>query len=397
MISQRLSAFFQGYLVAMVKGTRCEELLNRGVAGGVILWDIDKKAPGTILFKMHAHQYAKLRPFFFRTGTKGKILRKKGWPFLWRRVWRKKGWLLGMALFLGLLLALSSFIWFVEITGVEKLDKALIRQHLAVLGLAPGVSRRTIAPQRDWLIRELRIRLPEVVWITIRIQGVVAEVVVAEKRLPPPVDEGPGNLVAAKDGLITEILLIEGTPLVRVGDTVSLGDPLILGETTRVHLDGSIETKKVKAAGEVRARVWYEIEVDEPLAILEPRVVGGEQKIVYRLRLGSWLLPLFSRGAGDVGGFVRQDRAVKTIIPGRNSLSLVEIIKDAYQRVEWTTVQVSPEAALLKARKKAEARIQVVLPAGVQPERTQESWRLQAGVLNYRLIIETKENIAVPD
>ena len=396
MISQRLNAFFQGYLVAMVKGAHSEELLNRGIAGGVVFWDIDKKAPGTILFKMHAHQYAKLRPYFFHTETKGKILRKKGWPFLWKRVWRKKGWLLGMALFLSLLLTLSSFIWFVEVTGVEKLDPNLIRHHLAVLGLAPGVPRREITPQRDWLIRELRIRLPEIVWVTIRIKGVVVEVVVAEKRLPPAADEGPGYLVAVKDGLITELLLIEGTPLVRVGDTVSRGDLLILGEATRVHLDGSVQTKKVKAAGEVRARVWYEIEVDEPLAILEPKV-GGGQKIVYRLRFGNRLFPLFSRGAVDANGFVCQDRAVKTIFPGRNSLSLVEIIKDTYQTVEWTTVQVSPEIALQKARQKGEARIGAVLPTGVQPERVQETWALETGVLNYRLIIETKENIAVPD
>ena len=112
MIAQRLSAFCQGYLVAMVKGARGEELLNRGIAAGIVFWDINKKAPGTILFKIYAHQYARLRPFFFRTGTKGKILRKKGWPFLWKRAWRKKGCLLGMALFLSLLMTLSSFIWF---------------------------------------------------------------------------------------------------------------------------------------------------------------------------------------------------------------------------------------------------------------------------------------------
>lgn len=396
MIAQRLSAFFQGYLVVMIKGARSEELLNRGIAGGVAFWDIKKKAPGTILCALQADQYPKLRPFFFRTGTKGKILRKKGWPFFWRRVWRKKGWLLGMALFLSLLLTLSSFIWFVEVTGVEQLDPGLIRSQLAVLGLKPGVPRRVILPQRDWLIRELRIRLPEVVWLTVRFKGVIAEVAVAEKKLPPSVDAGPGNLVAAKDGLITEVILIEGTPVVRVGDMVSRGDLLILGETTRVHLDGSVATKKVKAAGEVRARVWYEITVDEPLTIMEPVVRGGP-KIVYRLRLGNRLFTLFSRGTAAPEGFVRQDRAVKPILPGRNSLSLVEIIKDTYQPVEWTTVQVAPETALLKARHKCEMRIGTVLPAGVQPEKIQEVWTRQAEVLHYRLIIETKENIAVPD
>ncbi|HBL36035.1 MAG TPA: hypothetical protein DDZ55_04410, partial [Firmicutes bacterium] len=140
MISQRISAFCQGYLVAMVKGARSEELLNRGLAEGAVFWDIKRKAPGTIIFKLHAWQFSVLRPHFYRTGTRGKILRRRGWPFFLRRVWRKKGWLLGMALFLSLLMSLSSFIWFIEVSGVEELDQSRVRQELTTLGLYPGVS-----------------------------------------------------------------------------------------------------------------------------------------------------------------------------------------------------------------------------------------------------------------
>ncbi len=393
MITQRLSAFGQGYLVAMVKGARSEELINRGLAAGVVFWDIKRKAPGIILFKIYARQYPLLRPFFFRTRTKGKILRRKGWPFIWQRVWRKKGWLLGMALFIILLKSLSSFIWFIQIKGVELIEPPRVLRDLAALGLSPGVSRREIEGKREWLIRELRIRLPEAVWITIGIKGVVAEVTIAEKTLPPPVEES-SHLFAGKDGLITRILVIDGTPLVREGDTVSQGDLLIIGETKLVHLDGSVETKKVKAAGEVRARVWYEIEIEEPLTVLDPTVTG-EKKVVYRLRLGRRLFSFFAHGQAD--GFVRQERTVKTILPGRNGPGLVEFIKDTYQGVEWTAVTVPPATALARAEKKGQERIGLTLPPGAQPKTVGRSWAVQGEVLNYRLLIETEENIAVPD
>ena len=201
----------------MVKGDRSEELINRGLAAGVVFWDIQRKAPGTILFKLYARQYPLLRPFFFRTRTKGKILWRRGWPFLWQRVRRKKGWLLGMALFFLLLLNLSSFIWFIQLSGLEQIDPTRLQRELAALGLAPGVSRRKIEGKRDWLIRELRIRLPEAVWITIGIKGVVAQVTIVEKTRPPATEEKSGHLVAGKDGLITRILVIDGTPLVGSG------------------------------------------------------------------------------------------------------------------------------------------------------------------------------------
>ncbi|NLY90695.1 MAG: sporulation protein YqfD [Firmicutes bacterium] len=393
MIARRLSAFSQGYLVAMVKGPRSEELINRGLAAGVVFWDIKRKAPGIILFKVYARQYPLLRPFFFRTRTKGKILRRKGWPFFRQRVWRKKGWLLGMALFLLLLKSLSSFIWFIQVEGVEQIEPSRVLRELSALGLSPGVSRREIQGKRDWLIRELRIRLPEVVWITIGLKGVVAEVTIAEKTLPPPVKES-SYLLAGKDGLITRLLVLGGTPLVREGDTVARGDLLILGETRLVHLDGSVETKMVKAAGEVWARVWYELEIEEPLTVLEPKVTGG-QRVVYSLRLGRRLLSFFARG--QAGDLVRQERAVKTILPGRNGPGLVELIKDTYQTVEWTAVKIPPDVALAKAEKKGQERIGLTLPPGVQPKTLRKSWIVEGEVLTYRLLIETEENIAVSE
>jgi similar to stage IV sporulation protein len=395
MISQRINAFCQGYLVAMVQGARTEEFLNQGLAAGAMFWDIKRKAPGIIIFKTYASQFTLLRPCFFQTRTQGKILRRRGWPFILRRVWQKKGWLLGMVLFLSLLLSLSSLIWFIEVSGVEELlDQTGVRQELASLGLSPGVARHKIEQRRDWLIRELRIRLPEALWITLRIKGVVAEVIIVEKTPPPPQVEAGGNLVAVKEGLITSILVLEGTPLVREGDTVAQGELLIMGETGYIHLDGSVEVKKVKARGQVHARVWNEVVIEEPLTVLVPKVIGG-QKTVYSFRVGPRLFPLFSRG--KVGGMVRQERAVKTIIPGRNSLSLVEIVKDTFQTVDWITAAVRTETALARARKKAEERIGLALLSGGQSETIREFWEVQSKVLYYRLILETEEEIAVPD
>ena len=273
MISQRIMAFFQGYLVVMITGYHCEKFISLALTSGVTFWDVNRKTPKRFILNLSAQDYPILRPYFYRTGTKGKILRRKGAPFLWRRVRAKKGWLLGMLCFMLTINILSSFIWFVEVTGVQEIEKTRILQDLSDLGLYPGVLRSKIEKKRDWMLKELRMRLPEAVWVSIRLKGVVSLVTVTEKTLPPPAVRNDANLVAAKDGLITSLLVIEGTPLVHEGDMVSRGDVLILGEKSLQHLDGSIEIKKVRAEGKIIARVWEEIIIEEPLEVYRFRIV----------------------------------------------------------------------------------------------------------------------------
>lgn len=392
MISQRLLAFLQGYLVAMVQGKACEALINQALAGGVTFWDVQRKAPDIIIFKMQATAYPRLRPYFWRTRTRGKILRRRGLPFLWQRIKRKKGWLFGMLVFLFALYFLSSFIWFVEITGVKTLEKDRIRQHLAELGLRPGTGRREVVEKRDWLIKELRMRLPEAVWVSVDFQGVVSLVRVTEKTLPPAVDQAATDLVAAKDGLITSLVVVDGTPVVQEGDTVSRGDLLIRGEKILRYLDGSSETKKVKAEGKVMARVWYELAIEEPLVYYEPVSAPG-RRVVYSLRIKNRLFPLFARG--KVEGRYSQQRSGKTILRGRNGINSVEIIKDVYQTTNWVKREIPPETALRKARVKGEERMAYLLPPGVKPLFRSEEWTLGEGILSYRLTLETVEDIAV--
>ena len=394
MISQRIMAFFQGYLVVMITGYHCEKFISLALTSGVTFWDVNRKTPKRFILNLSAQDYPILRPYFYRTGTKGKILRRKGAPFLWRRVRAKKGWLLGMLCFMLTINILSSFIWFVEVTGVQEIEKTRILQDLSDLGLYPGVLRSKIEKKRDWMLKELRMRLPEAVWVSIRLKGVVSLVTVTEKTLPPPAVRNDANLVAAKDGLITSLLVIEGTPLVHEGDMVSRGDVLILGEKSLQHLDGSIEIKKVRAEGKIIARVWEEIIIEEPLEVYRPVITSG-QRVVYSLRIKNRLFPMFSRG--KLSGRFSQTRSGKTILRGRNRLSLVELIKDRYQTIDWNPVVISPEIALTKAKIKGEERMAFLLPSGLKPLSTKEEWEVTEGILKYRLVVEAQEDIAAPE
>ncbi len=391
--SRRILAFLQGYLIIMIKGYNGEKLLNYALAEGITFWDVKRKTPKIILLKLRAADYPLLRPYFRKTETTGRILQKSGLPFLFRRVARKKGWLLGMVLFVIMLYLLSSFIWFVEVQGVQKLDKDLILRELSELGVSPGGLRSKIEKKRDWIIKELRIRLSDAVWVSIQFKGVVSLVTVAEKTLPPTTNEGDSNLIATKDGLITRILLIDGTPLVKEGDTVSRGDILVLGEKILQYLDGNLEMRKVKAEGEVIARVWYEVIIEEPLEVYNSNLTS-DKRVIYSLKIKNQIIPLFS--FGKITGRYQQERYRKTLFRGRNKSSLVELIKDIYQTANWNKRQVSTEMALNKARNAGNERITFLLPPGLKPVKREEEWEVKEEVLWYRLVVETLENIAKP-
>jgi len=108
----------------------------------------------------------------------------------------------------------------------------------------------------------LKERFPAIAWVGVEVKGAKATVRVAEKKLPVPGYTNPAHVVARKAGLIRELLVLEGQPLVREGDTVLPGQVLISGEVVPGDEGESGiargRPRYTRAKGIVRARVWYE-------------------------------------------------------------------------------------------------------------------------------------------
>lgn len=392
MFWRRATAFLQGFLVVKVEGPGIEKFINLATGKGIGLWDLERFTPKVLVFRILAKDFSRIRPFLPKTGRRGRLLRRFGLPFLWKKLAKRRGWLLGMALFFTLLYLLSSFIWFIGVEGADYIDQSRIEKDLVELGLYRGVGRRRVIERRDWIIRELKIKFPEAVWVSVKVKGVVALVSVVEKTLPPAREEGaPRDLVAAKDGLITEMVVINGTPLVKEGDTVSKGDILILGEKVAKAPDGRIVSQPIAAMAIVRARVWYEAKIEVPLAVWRFEKTA-ESRTQFFLRINQRMIPLFAWGKVTGNSWLSRRRL--EIYRGRNQLSLVEFIKDTYLQGTWRQVEVPLENALQEARIEGKKMMTALLPPGVQQERVYEEWEEDGGLLIYRLTVETLEEIA---
>lgn len=392
---QWLLDFYHGYLVVMVRGKRLEELLNRAVAKGIYLWEIRRPASDCLLLRVRGKEFFSLRSSLRRCGCRGKILHRSGLPFLLRRVFRNKGRWLGMIFFMTAVQIMASFVW---VVGVAVEDGKLpgdhqIRKELREIGVRPGVLRGKIKKEYERILEELAIAFPEAAWVDLELRGVVVLVTMVHRTPPPAKEEGPVDIVAAKEGLISELIVLEGTPLVKAGDMVNRGDLLIMGEKVLSRLEGGFISQPVRAGGIIKARIWYERKIEEPLEVWRP-VRNDRETVVFLLRYRDRVFPFYRRGR--VSGKILWERQTKSICRGRNQISLVELIKDIYSEVSWNKTRVPPDEALARARREAARKLAPLVPETAKIKNRQEEWEITGDFLSYRLVVETLEDIAQP-
>ena len=142
---------------------------------------------------------------------------------------------------------LSNIVWCVEIEGNEYIGGSSIISDLEKCGLSVGKiwSKIDLGEVESSFLKMRN----DVGWININRSGTVAYVSVKEVDMgetEKPDKPQYSNIVAKEDCVIESISVKSGTPVVKVGDVVTKGDPLILGvsenggESTFCIADGNV-------------------------------------------------------------------------------------------------------------------------------------------------------------
>ncbi len=210
------------------------------------------------------------------SGMRLKTLGKSGLFTLPGRL-KKRYVLLGMSLALLIwVFHMSNVIWEIKVSGNDKVSSAQILEQLRQLGVGVGENGTRIDNRR---IRSLMLeRIRELSWLTVRVNGSRAEVIVRERRPRPELIRGSdaADITASKTGMIENIAALEGRALVKKGDMVLAGQKLISGELT--DLQG--ETRRVRALGDVWARTWYRLGAQTPAGHYEKSYTGRKRTAV---------------------------------------------------------------------------------------------------------------------
>lgn len=380
-----------GYLIILVRGAALERLLNLASANGIYLWNIRRYRPDLMVASIGIHGYRALRPHLHRTHCQARIQRRRGLPFFRHRLYRRAGFLVGFLLFVATLAVLTNFIWRVELVGLKRIPAPVLRANLRRLGLYRGVWRGRL--EKDRIQRDLEIMTPQASWIGIEIRGMVAVVRVVERVTPPPAPKA-GDLVAARDGLVTKVLVYQGTPVVTEGETVRRGQLLVSGTEIGLNGQGGLAARQVPARAKIEARIWEEAEAVVPLATWE-MIATRRRTTIVRLRLGRWEWAIGPRRIPFV--WYKQERSRHKLGQGRNTLPLVELVIDRYYEMRpFLRRQTVPEATAAGA---SESRVALAGRLPVEPERAATRRTIvqtEPGWVTVTSSIEIVQEIALP-
>ena len=249
-----------------------ERFLNEAAQREVMLWDVSRH--GISLFCCcKAADYRTLRFAARAASVRMRVRERQGLPFLLRPFRLRWGLLAGAAVFVLLLQLLSSRVWIVRIAGNEQVTDESIREVLRPLGVYEGAAPAAIdLPALQLTALE---RLPDIVWMTVNVEGSTATVEVRERQESQSVaPDEPANIVATCDGVIVRIDAVSGQAMVKAGDAVTEGTLLISGV-----MDSKVGPLLKHAEGTVMARTTRTLAVTVPF---EERVPSPAPRIITR-------------------------------------------------------------------------------------------------------------------
>ncbi len=230
-----------------------------------------KRSKDGLSFTLSLFDGAAFERLCMNHGIKLTIVRERGVIQLVGRYKRRIGIPVGIVLFLTVLFISEKFIWDVRVVGNETVPSESIISELAELGCGVG----TYIPSIDFdlLHNEYLLRDDKLSWISVNVRGTVATVEVRELEVPEikVSEDSPCNLVASEDGLITEVEVLRGSPVVTNGVLVKKGELLASGVQDMKH-----GIRLTNAEGRVMAEVRREINVEVPLETTAISATGRE-------------------------------------------------------------------------------------------------------------------------
>lgn len=271
MIIKKMINYIYGYVRIVVEGYYIERFINICRNRNYMMWNIKKSNDVQLALNVEIKNFKEICKIAKKTQCKVKIKAKRGLPFLLNKYKKRKLFALFLIVIVAIIFFSSHFVWNIEIIEENGLEIENIMEDIQEAGLTIGKSKKDIDTKE--IINKVRLERDDIAWMGIELKGTnaIVRLVKADEK-PEIVDEDEYcNIVSDKNGVITKINAQDGTPNVKVGDTVSVGDVLING-----WMEGKYTgIRYVHAKGEIEARVWYTMKKTFPYTTTEKQYTGN--------------------------------------------------------------------------------------------------------------------------
>ncbi len=249
-----------GYLLVELTGFSPERFFNMCSVHEIELWNL-RECGHSCRFYMTVKGFRKIKPLVRKSKVRLRIMKKFGLPFFLHRNRKRKAYAAGLTIFFLLLYSLSLFVWDIEFEGNHMYTYDTLLKFCETEEIRYGMPKGKI--DCDVLEESLRTEFPEITWVSARVSGTRLLVKIKENEVLssiPVKDESPCNIVADKAGIITAMIVRQGVPKVRVGDTVEKGQVLVSGALEVIGDDEQVmNVHYLHADGDITAKTQYQM------------------------------------------------------------------------------------------------------------------------------------------
>lgn len=329
-----------GEVRVRVRGSSIERFLNACARGGIFLRQTRRVDFGELHATISVQDFRRLRGVMGRTGCRVHIIKRRGFPFVLYSLRGRYVFFAGFVALFALFMVLTNFVWVVEISADPGISTYVLRETLREAGAYSGV------PIRD--VDETAIRLyvrkhmkDSVDYITVSRLGNVITVKAfgGDGGVQPLDDKAVTGVVATRDGVITKMSVTGGYPLVKVGDVVQRGQPIVSAVTPPTtqaglgyigHGMASIQAKTTRKETAVRLLTRTE------------KQYTGKKKSQFALVICNKRFNLYL-GSSTGAGACDKQVATKRLAFGRGVALPISLVRQDYIYYETKTVVDSPE------------------------------------------------------
>lgn len=245
-----------GYVVCSFKEGELLRFLNMCKHHNWDAFDVSEKGD-KVFFSMDLKTFFQCKAIMKKCNICPHIEKKRGMPFIYHKINRNRTFSLGIILFFLVLMISSSFVWKINIIGVNENEKTKLYEYVCEQGRYPGILRRNIkGNELENLIRSNQKRIS---WVSCEENGSVCNIYIKKGTgVKREKKKRCYDLTAPMDGTVTSIITSSGTPKVTKNTKVKKGDILIEGLIDKKNENDEVVKRDAVGAD---GCVWLEGEI----------------------------------------------------------------------------------------------------------------------------------------
>ena len=284
----KLFKYLRGFVKIKVEGYSPERFLNLCNVHQILLWGVEQQQSCYEMY-LGIKDFKKIRPLVRKTGTKVILLQKHGLPFFLFRFRKRKMFFGGMIFCAACIYALSLFVWNIHFEGNKTQTVEELLGCLETLDVAHGTLKSKILCEE--IEKNLRNTYPNILWVSAELRGTKLMIQIKENEDADIVatievkDDTPVSIISSSSGIIESMIVRKGTPLVKAGDEVSVGQTLVEGYYTIKNDSGdAVRYEGVPADADICVR-REEVYQDSFSVEYEKKDYTGKKKLGLKLKI----------------------------------------------------------------------------------------------------------------